>query len=377
MNRLTIGAVIAGIAFVMELTMLPLLLSAIKEDFSLSVIELAWVFNAYAIAVAIAVCCSGFAGDVLDPRKLFIWGVSLFAMGSFLSASSDGLNALIVGRVVQGTGGGLFFPLVPILLTHASAGRAGRILMIWGALTGVSAAVLPMLGAAMLVGFGWSAIFVAFAAVSILALLFVALGQNRVDAFRTRRVPNYRKLLTIRGYWLLLFYVFVTYGCFSYYLFHFPVSWHSNGFDDTSISIFLSCVWLAFSGASFLLRNQIDGNGLRWGLLAAPGLLGLSFLVASFDVNGRVFQLLSAVLVGTGLACCNSPTTHLLLLISPKDLRATSSSLDIIFARGGSVLTVSLLATLGPFWVEMAVLVLALVATYSAIYFLYAIYLPD
>ena len=59
MNRLTIGAVIAGIAFVMELTMLPLLLSAIKEDFSLSVIELAWVFNAYAIAVAIA--CVGCA----------------------------------------------------------------------------------------------------------------------------------------------------------------------------------------------------------------------------------------------------------------------------------------------------------------------------
>lgn len=369
-DGLTIGAITAGVAFVMELTLLPLLLSAIKEAFELSLVDLAWVFNAYAVAIAITVLCSGLAGDVLDKRKLFMFGVAIFAAGSVLAANSSDLNALVMSRIVQGIGGGLFFPLVPVLLTQTNAERAGRILMIWGGLAGFAAAGLPILGGAMLASFGWPAIFVALAAVSMLALSFSMFGKEFIDPRGPRRVPDYRQLGSIRGYWLLLIYIFLTYGCFSFYLFRFPVSWHDNGFGDESVSILLTCVWLSFSFVSFLMRNKIEGIGLNWGLLAAPGLMGLSFVLALIDQDGQRYQALSAVLIGSGLACCNSPSTHLLLRHSPKDLRAISSSLDITFARCGSVATVALLATLSQLWVVIAVLALTILATYAALVFL-------
>ncbi len=352
---LTLGVTTASIAFVMELTLLPLLLSAIQRDLGLSVVELAWVFNAYAVAVALAVLGVAFVGDKMDKRTLFLSGVALFAIGSMLSAMSDGLNALILSRIVQGIGGGLFSPLVPVLLTQANPEQSGRILMIWGGLAGVAAAVLPILGASLLAGFGWPAIFFAFSAVAILGLLFVALGQDVANTYGPKDMPNYRMLLSNRGYWLLLSYIFLTYGCFSYYLFHFPVSWREIGFSGRSVSIMLTCVWLSFSVVSFLLRDKMEWRGLNRSLLVAPALLAASFAIAALDQNNPPLQLLSAVFVGAGLACCNSPSTHLLLRVSPKDLRAISSCLDITAARCGGVAVVTLLTMMSPFSVLLAV----------------------
>ncbi|WP_245306165.1 hypothetical protein [Roseovarius aestuariivivens] len=54
-----IGPVAANTAFVMEITLVPLLLPAIQMQFGLSIGELAWVFNLYGIAVAVGVLLGG------------------------------------------------------------------------------------------------------------------------------------------------------------------------------------------------------------------------------------------------------------------------------------------------------------------------------
>lgn len=370
--RLTVGTIMVSIAFVMELTVLPLLLGTIQEDLGLDVTELAWVFNSYAIAVAVAVLFTGFLGDVFDRRRLFTLGTVLFIVGSVLSAASGDLNGLIAGRIVQGLGGGLFFPLVPVLLTQANETRSGKILMIWGGLVGVVAALLPVLGGAMLSGLGWRSLFLAISAVALVGLPFVALGQSTVRRPRRLDVPNYRQLFTIPSYWPLLAYIFLTYGSFSYYLFFFPVSWHKQGFDGHSISVLLTCVWVSFATLSFLLRNKVEGIGLRRSLVFAPGLFALCFALAVFDLGNYTLQALSALLAGAGLACCNSPSTHLLLRLAPNDLRAFSSSLDITFARCGSAVTVAFLSALGPFSVVLAITVISAAAILSSQFFLRA-----
>lgn len=371
-NSLTVGAITASLAFIMELSLLPLILNAIKIDLALSVGGLAWVFNGYAIAVALAVLCVGLLGDLLNKRKLFMFGVSLFSFGSLLSAMSSDISSLVLSRVLQGVGGGLFFPLVAVLLTQANAKGAGRILMIWGGLAGVAAAVLPILGMSLLAKFGWPAIFLSFTAVSILALIFVASSKAPDNGSSPGGAPDYRQLFAIRGYWLILLYIFLTYGCFSFYLFHFTVNWHDRGFTDRSVSVFLLCVWISFSATSFALRDRIEGSELYGSLIAAPGLIFLSFLMALIDMSGAHVQALSAIMVGAGLACCNSPSTHLLLRKSPEDLRAMSSSLDIIFARCGSVLMVAALAELSPIGVMLAILSLTFIATSVAFAFRFA-----
>lgn len=366
---LTVGAITASVAFAMELTLLPLLLSVIQRDLGLSVGELAWVFNAYAIAVAIAVLSSGLVGDIFDKRKIFMIGVTLFSVGSLMSAQSDTLLHLVISRTLQGLGGGLFSPLVPILLTQANSQRPGKTLMVWGGLIGVAAAALPFFGSAVLMGFGWQAIFFVIAAIAVLGLLFVLFGSGDIESGQEKSAFHYRRLLSLRGYWFLLIYIFLTYGCFSFYLFFFPVNWHQSGFNSQSVSIFLTCIWLSFSVLSFVLRNRITGHGLGHSLKLAPLFLAASFSVAIVDPNSYSVQIISAVLVGAGLACCNSPSTHLLLRLSPTGLRAFSSSLDITFARCGSVFVVTLFSAIDPVSAALTVVVLAVLAVMSCRFF--------
>lgn len=349
---------------------MPLLLSAIQRGLELRVVELMWVFNVYAFGVAIAVLCVAVIGDITDKRKLFIVGVSIFYAGSLLCAMSNDLGALTLSRLVQGFGGGLFFPLAPVLLTQANPGQSGKILMVWGALTGFVAALLPIFGAALLAEFGLPGVFLSFAFVALIGLIFVVLGKLAGNTAGQRGLRDFKLIFANRGVWLLLSYVFLTYGCFSFYLFHFAFRWHQSGLTSYSASVFLTCVWLSYSVVSIFLRDKVECAGLNWALLVAPALLAFGFAIALLELRNPAFQVFSAVVTGAGLGCCNSTSTHLLLREVPKSLRAFSSCLDIAFARFGGVVVVGFFTLHHGLPVLLPITVMAIFAIYAARLFL-------
>ncbi|MEL7117495.1 MAG: MFS transporter, partial [Pseudomonadota bacterium] len=111
--RAVIGPIAASAAFVLELTLTPLLLPGIQRAFGLDEGALAWVFNAYGAAVAVGVLLGGLLGDRYGIRAVFAAGVLAFAAGSALAALSGTYEVFIAGRVLQGFGAGVFSPLVP------------------------------------------------------------------------------------------------------------------------------------------------------------------------------------------------------------------------------------------------------------------------
>lgn len=353
------GTITASIAFVMELTLLPLILGDIQRDLGLSLRELSWVFNAYAVAVAAAVLTTGIVGDRVNKRHLFGFGVLLFATGSVLAAASSDFISLILSRMLQGIGGGLFSPLVPILLTHAFPIRSGRILMIWGGLAGIAATVLPTIGDAVEAAFGWRALFIAFASTSVIAMLLTAMSNVKAYPVEGHGTPKYRSLFPRRGIWPIFAFIFLTYGSFTFYLFYLPTSLES---DSATVAWVLTFVWLSFSTFSFVLREKLEGANLFRILMAAPILIAAGFLTAVAFQGAPQAQVLSGILVGAGLACGNSPSTHLLLCRSPLELRAFSSSLDITFARCGGAITVALFSGVAPVVAAAAVTTLSLLA---------------
>lgn len=364
-----IGAIVASIAFVMELTLFPLLLADVQRDLALSVSELAWVFNAYAIALAVAVLAGGVIGDMVNKKWMFGVGALLFTLGSGMSAASADLQSLIASRALQGFGGGLFSPLVPILLTESDTKRSGKILMIWGGLAGVTATLLPLIGNEILTAFGWRAIFALFAGVATIALFLVVIGTPKVALGAQRGALTFRHLLSLRAIWPILLYIALTYGCFTYLLFYFPISLSADGYSTQIISIFLACLWFTFSVLSFAMRDKIDGAGLQRCLVLAPCLLALSLAFDFFSQGYVLILILSAVLGGAGLACSNATSTHLLLQVSPPELRVLSSSLDIIFARLGGIITVALLTGLAPNTAMLFVAAFALLAVFCCLNF--------
>lgn len=328
----------------MELTLVPLLLPAIQRQFGLSISELAWVFNAYGVAVAFGVLLGGLLGDIFSAKRVFGLGVFFFASGSSLVAVANGFESIIGGRILQGFGGGVFSPLVPILLTRASPERPGRVLIIWGSVAGYVAALAPLLYGSVLAAYGWNLAFILFAVVSVVALIVVHSSHIGADpsAHLTAR-PIYSELLRSRDLWVMFIYVFCTYGPITFYLFRLPLWLAESNFELVSIGFVLSLVWLSFSVLSTLLRNWVDAPHVRVILLAAPVLIALSFPFAYF-CDDSTCVVLSAILVGSGLACSNAPSTQLVLKFAPRGTSAVSASFDITFARLGGVVTVAFLA---------------------------------
>ena len=86
-RRAVIGPITASVAFVMELTLVPLLLPAIQLQFGLSVGQLAWVFNSYGIAVAVGVLLGGWCGDAFKTERVFGFSSPVSIRNSALSPS--------------------------------------------------------------------------------------------------------------------------------------------------------------------------------------------------------------------------------------------------------------------------------------------------
>lgn len=361
-----IGPVAANIAFVMELTLVPLLLPSIQSQFGLSIGELAWVFNAYGIAVAFGVLLGGWCGDTFETRKVFGYGVAFFGAGSLLVAAAGSFETLIIGRTIQGFGGGIFSPLVPLLLTRTSPLKPGRTLILWGSIAGYVAALAPLFYGSVFGEHSWNIAFIFIAIIAGIALVILnGLQTTKNPASSTGKGANYAELCRNRNLWLTFTYVFCTYGSITYYLFRLPV-WISH--SDTKIAglgLVLSVMWLTFSGLSTLLRNMVDRPHLRMIMLATPLLIVAGFLL-SYNNENLPLLVLSSVFVGAALACSNAPSTQLVLRFAPNGMSAVSTSLDITFARLGGIATVAILAETEFAYAVPAICLSCLVAAFSA-----------
>jgi predicted MFS family arabinose efflux permease len=338
--KIIFGTIAVSIAFVMELTLVPLFLPSIQTEFDLSINALAWFFNAYGIAVAVGVLFGGWFGDNYDIKRVFSLGVLFFALGSALVVTAENYQLIQFARALQGFGGGIFSPLVPILLTRASPARPGRILILWGSISGYAAALAPLLYSSILSGFGWTFAFTMFAVVSICALVVVQFSSIPHEAAsKAQGWLDHTRVFRSPQLWLMFGYIFCTYGSISFYLFFVPIRLDDSGLTIMSIGLTLSIMWLTFSIISTLLRNAIDEPHVRGILTIAPVFIAAGFGLAQYS-DSLILWALSAILVGVGLACSNAPSTLLVLKFAPKGTSGIAASLDISFARIGGVIAI-------------------------------------
>jgi len=181
----------------LEITVIALARAEIAEAFpDASPSTLSWVITAYNIGVASLLLPSGWAADRYGRRKLFMWGLAIFAVGSLLSGLAPGSELLIVARLLQSVGGALQFPAgLALLLTAFPAQHRQMGIGIWGAMGGLAAALGPSLGALLVDGFGWRAVFLINVPVALVVLVVTprwieeSVGQGVNDGVDLFAVP--------------------------------------------------------------------------------------------------------------------------------------------------------------------------------------------
>ncbi len=92
---------------VLDLTVVNVALSAIRDDLHFSEASLAWVVNAYMIAFGGLLLLAGRLGDLLGRRRVFLTGLGVFTIASLGCGLAQNQAVLVAARFVQGIGGAM------------------------------------------------------------------------------------------------------------------------------------------------------------------------------------------------------------------------------------------------------------------------------
>jgi EmrB/QacA subfamily drug resistance transporter len=138
----------AQLMVVLDATIVNIALPKMGDYFDKSQTSMTWALNAYTLAFGGLLLLGGRSGDILGRRRMFIIGLTLFTLGSFLGGIAATFPMLLAGRVVQGLGGAIASPTALSLITNAFAEgkERTRAFAVYAAVSGAGAALGLLLG---------------------------------------------------------------------------------------------------------------------------------------------------------------------------------------------------------------------------------------
>jgi EmrB/QacA subfamily drug resistance transporter len=186
-GRWVLAATILGtsMAFI-DGTVVNVALPALQQSFHATASQVQWVVESYALLLASLLLVGGAMGDLYGRKKVFVFGVALFAAGSIwcgASRSIGGMSGLIVARGVQGIGAALLVPgSLALISASFPIAERGRAIGTWSGFTAITAAIGPLLGGALVQYASWRWVFLInipiAAVVIVITLLRVPESRN-------------------------------------------------------------------------------------------------------------------------------------------------------------------------------------------------------
>jgi EmrB/QacA subfamily drug resistance transporter len=193
-RRLTLLAMCVSLFIIqVDVTIVNVALPSIQHGLHTTPGGLEWVISAYALALAALIPVGGALGDRYGRKRIFLIGVTIFALGSIACALAPSDQALIVSRALQGVGGAAMLALTLSIITETFPAET-RVSAIgtWAAIGGTGFGVGPVAGGILLSFFGWSSVFwvnIPFVVVAV-ALTLVAVEESRNPASRRLDGPG-------------------------------------------------------------------------------------------------------------------------------------------------------------------------------------------
>jgi EmrB/QacA subfamily drug resistance transporter len=180
-------------------TIVNVALPSIGRELHTGVTGLQWTVDAYTLVLASLLMLSGSMADRLGRRRVFQAGLVLFTLGSLLCSAAPSIGWLIFFRMLQAIGGSMLNPVAMSIIRNVftDARERAQAIGFWGATVGISLALGPVVGGALVQSAGWRSIFWINIPVGIAALVLTILFVPESRAPRPRRVDPVGELLVI------------------------------------------------------------------------------------------------------------------------------------------------------------------------------------
>src|SRR5690349_3614043 len=196
---LTLLAVALGVMMVaLDGTIVAVANPAIQEHLHASLAGIQWVTNAYLLALAVSLMTMGKLGDRFGHKKVFMTGVTGFALTSAAIGLSgtiaSSLGLVIAFRALQGVFGAMLQPTALALLRNTfPPEKLNRAIGVWGAVIGASTAAGPIVGGLLVQHISWESCFyvnVPVGAAALIMSLIVLRKTPRSPAASSFDIPG-------------------------------------------------------------------------------------------------------------------------------------------------------------------------------------------
>lgn len=330
--------------------------AAIAQDFGRTTPEVGLTVGTYVIALAAGQLIGGPLSDRFGRARVMFCGLAIFLFGSLAIAASDTLPGMLLGRVVQGFGGGCSTVGVPAIVRDRTEGNeTARLFSLVAMIMFAAPAIAPSLGALLLTVGGWRSVFVFLALYAITAAVLARWALFPPGGARERRsgteplhrlVTNYGLVLRHRRTMTFIALQALASSVMMVYLTHAPFVYQEwLGFSTATFSALFAlnvAVMMGFSVSNRrLLKRHAFTDLLSLAIVIQAGGIVLLAAIAVLELPGLLAVPALALVIGSMGAI--GPNNMAGALHSFRILAGTAAALmgAVQFATGGVVAAVS------------------------------------
>ncbi len=146
---------VAGFMVLLDVSIVNVALPSLRSGLHAGDSDVQWVLSGYALTFGLLLVPAGRLGDARGRRTVFMVGLGLFTVASAACGLAPNAAFLTVARLLQGAAGGLVTPQNSALIQQLFRGQErNRAFGLLGTTIGISTAVGPLLGGALIAMFG-------------------------------------------------------------------------------------------------------------------------------------------------------------------------------------------------------------------------------
>ncbi|MBP3040582.1 multidrug efflux MFS transporter [Bacillaceae bacterium Marseille-Q3522] len=181
-------AIIVGMFMViLDGTAMNVAIPGFIKDFNSNISVVQWTVTGYALAQAAVIPLAGWLSDRFGAKRVFLFSVIMFTIGSALCAFASGINQLVLFRVIQGLGGGMVAPIAMAFTYRLSPpDKVGQVMGMIGIPMLLAPALGPVLSGWLVEYVSWHWIFLINLPIGVLA---VFIGIRTLPNIDRQSVP--------------------------------------------------------------------------------------------------------------------------------------------------------------------------------------------
>lgn len=177
--------VVSAFVVILNETTMNIALPRIMEDLGVTASVGQWLTTGFLLTMAIVIPLTGFLLEKFTLRTVFFAAMTLFSLGTLVSAVAPVFEVLLAGRVIQASGTAIMLPLLfTTVLNVVPASHRGRMMGVITIVIAVAPAVGPTVSGVILSTLTWHAIFWIILPISLLALALGAVWVRNVTETR-------------------------------------------------------------------------------------------------------------------------------------------------------------------------------------------------